>query len=67
MARYSTLNIIQWSSFVLAVVVFFLLIVTAVTTDGKRIAFVEACETMGGVAIIGLFDTQACIKSEVLK
>jgi hypothetical protein len=40
---------------------------SAYTKDKEKHAFIELCETMGGVAIVGNYGTKACLKSETLK
>lgn len=35
--------------------------------DKNNQAFIYACETMGGVPVIGTYGTKACFKSDVLK
>lgn len=43
-------------------------IVGAYHVDKERQAFIEVCETMGGVPLIGDYGTtKACLKSEALK
>lgn len=64
---YRTLGAIQWAFFGLAVIGVGFLIVSAFIADGKRNGFVDACETMGGVPLIGRYNTQACLNPEVLK
>ena len=44
-----------------------LLFVAAYQQDKDKMAFIDACETMGGVAVVGNYGTKACFKSEVLK
>lgn len=44
-----------------------LLFVAAYQQDKRNSAFIYACETMGGVALVGEYGTKACLKSEVLK
>ena len=39
----------------------------AYNKDKERLAFIDACQTMGGVAIVGNYGTKACLKSETLK
>ncbi len=53
--------------FFLGVTFFALLFVSAYNKDKERLAFIELCETMGGVAIIGNYGTKTCLKSETLK
>lgn len=56
-----------WIFFTFMCGVFALGLVGAYHVDKDRIAFIDACETMGGVAIVGNYGTRACFKSEVLK
>lgn len=44
-----------------------LLFVAAYQNDKDKMAFIDACETMGGVAVVGNYGTKACFNSEVLK
>ena len=44
-----------------------LLFAAAYHNDKSNMAFIDACETMGGVAVVGNYGTKACFKSEVLK
>jgi hypothetical protein len=43
------------------------LLVAAINKSIERQSFVEACETMGGVPLIGRHSTRVCFKPEVLK
>jgi hypothetical protein len=44
-----------------------LLFIASYQNDKAKMAFIDACETMGGVAVVGHYGTKACFKSEVLK
>ena len=44
-----------------------LLLIASYQNDKDKMAFIDACETMGGVAVVGHYGTKACFKSEVLK
>ncbi len=43
------------------------LLVAAINKDMERQSFVEACETMGGVPLIGRHSTKVCLSNEVVK
>lgn len=60
-------DILFWAFFSTATVVMVLGLMASYSADKEKIAFVDACETMGGVAVVGNYGTKACFKSEVLK
>ena len=59
-----------WIPVVIALIIgtFFVgILVSVIKSDDKKNSFIEACKTMGGVPLVGTYNTRVCLKSEVLK
>lgn len=60
-------DIVFWTFFSFLTIVGIFGVMGAYSADKDRLGFIDACETMGGVAVVGNYGTKACFKSEVLK